>query len=437
MKQRVTRQSAYRAGLKHLSKPENFGRSRMTDIPATDVARFVSRQQAAGLKGWTIKGQLTVLSSVFSYSSRHMGLNAQNPVALLDSVERPSTEDEKPKRILNADELARLIAAVPEDYRLLFELAAETGGRLGEVLGLTWADIDLTERTVTFTHQLDRKGVRQPLKTKRSRRCLEVTDQVAARLREHKSSGGTLADHALVFRSPRTDKPPTTATSRAASCRRRSTPPASLRFATRAQRRHVRPDLPLIPPLARVAAHRRGLGHRGGVVAPRARQRRHHTARLRAPVRRGAPLGRSPQPPERALRRARTRFRPEACGLAAHPDGPLGASTGIRSIEGGGQRAHDPSGSSPRSLMRSITSTKTMLKSKYRWCARSWPFWRRSMRSSSIPSPSSDTGNPPAASRIAAALLARSSERSIASLCCACHSSRVRRASLGSIAARL
>ena len=207
VKQRATTQSAYRAGLKHLSKPENFGRSRMTDITATDVARFVSRQQAAGLKGWTIKGQLTVLSSVFSYSSRHMGLNAQNPVALLDSVERPSTEDEKPKRILNADELARLIAAVPENYRLLFELAAETGGRLGEVLGLTWADIDLTERTVTFTHQLDRKGVRQPLKTKRSRRCLEVTDQVAAKLREHQASGGTLADHALVFRSPRTDKP--------------------------------------------------------------------------------------------------------------------------------------------------------------------------------------------------------------------------------------
>jgi integrase len=166
---------------------------------ATDVARYVARQQAAGLKGWTIKGHLTVLSSVFTYAGRHMGLVGINPVTLLDSVERPSSDDEKAKRVLNGDELARLLAAIDEEHRLLFELAAETGARLSEVLGLAWFDIDLSEETVTFTHQLDRKGVRQPLKTKRSRRCLEVTPALVAKLRDHRSTCGRLADHALVF----------------------------------------------------------------------------------------------------------------------------------------------------------------------------------------------------------------------------------------------
>ncbi len=34
----------------------------MTDIAPSDVAAFIAEQQRAGFKGWTIKGQMTVLS---------------------------------------------------------------------------------------------------------------------------------------------------------------------------------------------------------------------------------------------------------------------------------------------------------------------------------------------------------------------------------------
>ncbi len=62
------------------------------------------------------------------------------------------SDDEKAKRILNCDELARLLGAIEPEHRLMFELAAETGARLSEVLGLSWADVDLRGQTVTFTH---------------------------------------------------------------------------------------------------------------------------------------------------------------------------------------------------------------------------------------------------------------------------------------------
>ena len=201
VKLRPATQNAYGAGLAHLKRPEHFGRSRMTDISPQQVADYVSAQQDAGLKGWTIKGHLTVLSSVYSYSARHLGLVGTNPVSLLDRVERPSSDDEKPKRILSADELARLLASVDESYRLLFELAGETGGRLAEVLGLVWQDIDLDAETVTFACQLDRGGERQPLKTKRSRRCLEVTTSLIGTLRRHKLASPYSGAHDLVFAS--------------------------------------------------------------------------------------------------------------------------------------------------------------------------------------------------------------------------------------------
>jgi len=58
IKLRPATQNAYGAGLAHLRR--RFARQRMADISPTDVARYVSAQQAAGLKGWTIKGHVSV-----------------------------------------------------------------------------------------------------------------------------------------------------------------------------------------------------------------------------------------------------------------------------------------------------------------------------------------------------------------------------------------
>lgn len=182
-------------GLKHLR--EHFGTQRMARITPTDVAAYVTSK--GDLKGWTVKGHLTVLSAVFKYAVRHLGVTIANPVGMLDRVERPSTEDEKPKRILNAEELRRLIGAVDAKHRLIFRVAAETGCRLAEVLGLTWQDIDLDRQTISFTTQLNRAGELVPLKTARSRRVLEVTPHLVQELRKHKLASEVTAPAALVF----------------------------------------------------------------------------------------------------------------------------------------------------------------------------------------------------------------------------------------------
>ena len=173
----------------------------MTDISPTDVARYVSAQQAEGLKGWSVRGHLVVMSAVFKYSSRHLGFVGTNPCSLLDRVERPSIEDQKAKRILNAHELARLLSAVEPEYRPPFELAAETGARLSEVLGLIWSEIDFESQTVAFAHQLGRGGKRVPLKTRGSRRVLEVTPSLISTLRKLKLASQKSGEQDFVFLS--------------------------------------------------------------------------------------------------------------------------------------------------------------------------------------------------------------------------------------------
>lgn len=190
-------QVSYQTGLKHLRS--HFGTQRLSRITPSDVAGYVAAKRSEGFKGWSVKGHLTVLGSVFTYASRHLGFREPNPVALLQRSERPSTDDAKPTRVLSSEELERLLAAVPSKHRLIFRLASETGLRLAEVLGIAWQDVSFTDQTITVAFQLDRHGKRVPLKTRRSRRVLEVTPRLIAELREHAFSSPSQAPHGLVF----------------------------------------------------------------------------------------------------------------------------------------------------------------------------------------------------------------------------------------------
>ncbi len=68
-----------------------------------DVAAFITSRQSEGAKGWTIKGDLTVLSGIFRHALQGTwAFVGASPVAVLDRVERPSTDDQKPTRVLSS-----------------------------------------------------------------------------------------------------------------------------------------------------------------------------------------------------------------------------------------------------------------------------------------------------------------------------------------------
>jgi integrase len=71
-----------------------------------------------------------------------------------------------------------LDAATPR-YRPLLATAVFTGLRLGELLGLTWADVDLNAEVVRVRRQLDRAGERVPPKTPNALREVELMPALA------------------------------------------------------------------------------------------------------------------------------------------------------------------------------------------------------------------------------------------------------------------
>jgi integrase len=77
-------------------------------------------------------------------SAIRSGYAARNPVRELPTGERPQKRRREAAYFEN-DEIPRLFAELRDSgpYRVLFELALKTGMRQGELLALTWADVDL------------------------------------------------------------------------------------------------------------------------------------------------------------------------------------------------------------------------------------------------------------------------------------------------------
>ena len=159
-----------------------FGRRRLDQIQVEDIASFIALMRRKELKGWTITSALGPLSNILAQAARR-GRIPVNPYTQLERGERPSHDDQRPKRILSLEEMQQLLAHTDsEQARCLIELLLATGLRIGEALGLVVADLDPEQAIVRVTHQLGRDGNRTPLKTAESQRALDIPPELMRRL---------------------------------------------------------------------------------------------------------------------------------------------------------------------------------------------------------------------------------------------------------------
>ena len=107
--------------------------------------------------------------------------------------------DQREVRALTRAELARLLEHVPERWRLLFELLAQSGLRISEAIGLTWADVEFGTQPKLLVRRQDCRGEVGPLKSEHSRRDIPLSPGMARRLW---AARGSQAESERVFTSP-------------------------------------------------------------------------------------------------------------------------------------------------------------------------------------------------------------------------------------------
>ncbi len=126
------------------------------------------------------------------------GANPEKPLAdVIDEIHRRCV-------VILGEEIdhAAEEASKGEPFKTLFALAATTGARLSECLGLVWRDLDLADAggaAVSFAYQVDRHGRRQPLKTEESRRTVELPRSLAAMLLAVKARSPHSQEGAFAF----------------------------------------------------------------------------------------------------------------------------------------------------------------------------------------------------------------------------------------------
>jgi integrase len=123
-----------------------FGDSLLKDITPASVEKYLHRRLAEPsyrghlTKPATVNRELACLNHIFTNAIRN-GKAERNPVK---GVERLPEHNER-DRVLTLEEYVRLLTESPSYLKPIIKLAYSTGMRRGEILSLTWDQVDLKE----------------------------------------------------------------------------------------------------------------------------------------------------------------------------------------------------------------------------------------------------------------------------------------------------
>ncbi|MFJ9413013.1 tyrosine-type recombinase/integrase [Streptomyces sp. NPDC101227] len=174
-----------------------FGRRLIGSIRTSELQTWgVGLVKDRGLHPSTARSIFKTVRAVFNAAVRD-GIMPRNPCHGVKLVPVPHTEVQP----LSAQQVKALAAAVPAQYRALIILAVGSGLRIGELFGLEWRHVDLTNGKVVVEQQLQ-KGRVCPPKTDHSYRTVPVSATVVKALKLHKTDYPGDPDDTLFAKGP-------------------------------------------------------------------------------------------------------------------------------------------------------------------------------------------------------------------------------------------
>lgn len=164
----------------------HFGSTRLCDIDRKQVKALITKLQREGLSDGSVARYLAPVRALFS-DAVDDGELAANPALRLtinkkagrgaDATERPARE-----KALTRAELSAILAAIPEQHRLIFEVMANTGCRISEALGLEWRDLGQNGTMLRIERQWYRGTLKPNTKTEAGRREVKLSPELAAKM---------------------------------------------------------------------------------------------------------------------------------------------------------------------------------------------------------------------------------------------------------------
>ncbi len=170
-----------------------LGKRPVASVRRSDVQGFVKMLEARGLAAGSVRNIYDVTAQVFA-SAVEDRVIASSPCRKI-TLPTSETGEVAP---LTVEQVAAMMATVDARYRAVVVTLAGSGLRIGELLGLTVADVDFLRRTVRVERQRMQSGELAPVKSRTSRRTVPVgqvvIDELAAHLAAYPSVDALFTD---------------------------------------------------------------------------------------------------------------------------------------------------------------------------------------------------------------------------------------------------
>jgi integrase len=159
-----------------------FGKSKsVRSITGRDFDAYVTDLRRSNYAPSTVRVHYRVTSSCLNAAVR-WGVLDRNPAKDANRPPGGSIVNRKNIRPLVPEEHERFVASTDDFYQTLVYVWPLIGLRKGEILGLTWDDVDLDGKRINVRRQLQREGL-EPLKTEQSNRVIFLSDNLVRRLK--------------------------------------------------------------------------------------------------------------------------------------------------------------------------------------------------------------------------------------------------------------
>ena len=171
---------------------DDLGKRPVTQIRKSDILRFYAKHKENGMANGTIHIFQKLLSPSFQLAVDDH-IISENPADGCcknypeEDADKPALTEEQMEIFMNC--LAKM--RTKQRYDLIVRVMVGTCCRIGEIVGLTWDNVDMKERTITIDHSILYRKIngkfkfyaKEP-KTKKGIRVIPMTDDVYECMKE-------------------------------------------------------------------------------------------------------------------------------------------------------------------------------------------------------------------------------------------------------------
>ncbi len=187
---------AYRISFEHHILPLPIARTKLRDLTPRGVRDWFEELERRNASPATIKRARIALRVMLACALEDDEIRS-NPAAdaryIPTEAARAKHAKPAPKRLIATD-LVAILQAMPVEWRAFFFTLAQTGVRIGELLGLTWGNVHLGDDPHIKVVEQVYRGQRKKLKTDASEGKVPLSSFIAswlAELRPENVAGGT------------------------------------------------------------------------------------------------------------------------------------------------------------------------------------------------------------------------------------------------------